>query len=424
MPAGSIIVARNLSAADLVDYDHGRSGASCSRKAPRRRMSPSSPGPSTCRCSGGRPRHGADRERRQAGLDAEHGQVSGPSLGRRAGCLLCRDARPAGAPAGLRTAHKDQPAVTRDGMKLELSIMRVFSSISTSGLTVPPGRAYTAPSSPSCPARFPRSGHPGRVLRGGVARAGSKPVCFRTLDIGSDKQLSLLAHARTRRTCHGAGGAFRLTLDRPGHPPPPLRALLRAAAGRPLLRVMFPMVAEVAEFRAARHILGSRAQPCEKAGQPCRADRGGGDDGGALALLAAATLLKEVDFLSVGSNDLLQFLSPAIAARRRLGDRYDVLSPTAMKLHRRLVEHCGRAGGGAAVCGEMASRRSRPWRSPGSACGGSPSRRRRSGGSRRCCAPLMPAPLATYLKRLLDLPDHSLMASPARLCARPRCRLA
>jgi phosphotransferase system enzyme I (PtsP) len=135
-----------------------------------------------------------------------------------------------------------------------------------------------------------------------------------------------------------------------------LRALLRAAAGR-RLRVMFPMVAEVAEFVAARALLDKEATRLAKLKQPLptAVEAGTMLEVPSLALQLPA-LLPLVDFVSIGSNDLMQFLFASDRGNPRLANRYDVLSPAALKFLRDVVRACDGAQVPISLCGEAAGR--------------------------------------------------------------------
>jgi phosphotransferase system enzyme I (PtsP) len=184
-------------------------------------------------------------------------------------------------------------------------------------------------------------------------RAKGKPVVFRTLDVGGDKLLPYFDGVREANPAMG-WRAIRIALDRPEMLRNQVRAMLHAAEGRPL-RIMFPMIAEIAEFDRARKILDSEID--ER-----RSSDGALPDGisvGAMLevpalLFQLPSLLEKVDFLSVGSNDLLQFLFAADRNNPHVGERYDDLSPAVLTLLDSLVRSCDRAGVPLALCGEMA----------------------------------------------------------------------
>jgi phosphotransferase system, enzyme I, PtsP len=184
--------------------------------------------------------------------------------------------------------------------------------------------------------------------------AAGRPVLFRTLDLGADKLLP--GDAPEEENPAMGWRSLRIGLDRPALLRRQLRALLLAAAGRPL-SVMFPMVATVAEFRAARALLLAEARRVRPA--PERLDIGTMFEVPAL-MWQLDDLLREVDFVSVGSNDLLQFLFAADRGTPSLFSRYDLLSQPVLSLLEHLLEKARAAKGGKGVpvslCGEAASR--------------------------------------------------------------------
>ncbi len=185
--------------------------------------------------------------------------------------------------------------------------------------------------------------------------ATDRPVVFRTLDLGGDK---LLPNAEQPEEANPAMGwrSLRVGLDRPAVLRRQLRALLLAAAGRPLT-VMFPMVATVAEFRAARALLLAEAKRIRR--PPERLEIGTMLEVPAL-MWQLDSLLAEVDFVSIGSNDLLQFLFAADRGAPALAGRYDLLSAPVFNLIEQIVRAAAAAKGGAGVpvslCGEAAGR--------------------------------------------------------------------
>ncbi len=179
---------------------------------------------------------------------------------------------------------------------------------------------------------------------------GGRPVLFRTLDLGGDKLLPG-AEAPTEENPAMGWRSLRIGLDRPAVMRRQLRALLLAAAGRPL-SVMFPMVATVAEFRAARALLQAEAKRVRS--PPARLEIGTMLEVPALMWQLPA-LLREVDFISVGSNDLLQFLFAADRGNPALSGRYDLLSPPVLDLFDELLKASGAAGVPVSLCGDAAS---------------------------------------------------------------------
>ena len=186
-----------------------------------------------------------------------------------------------------------------------------------------------------------------------LEQAQGKPVVFRTLDIGGDKLLPYLPETVEENPAMG-WRAIRISLDHPNMLRQQLRALLLAADGRPL-SVMFPMVAEVAEFAAARRILDMEVQRMAARGRPLPSSLKVG------AMLEVPALIwqleglcRQVDFISVGSNDLMQFLFAKDRGNARLAERYDVLAPAALTCLAHIVRIADRAGVSLSLCGEMA----------------------------------------------------------------------
>ena len=146
--------------------------------------------------------------------------------------------------------------------------------------------------------------------------------------------------------------SLRVGLDRPALMRRQLRALLLAAAGRPL-SVMFPMVATVAEFRAARALLLAEAERVRPA--PAHLQVGSMIEVPAL-LWQLPALMAEVDFVSIGSNDLMQFLFAADRGTPGLTGRYDLLSPPVLDLLDAIQAAALAADVEVSVCGEHAAR--------------------------------------------------------------------
>ena len=179
--------------------------------------------------------------------------------------------------------------------------------------------------------------------------ADGKPVRFRTLDLGGYKLLPDAAPSVEENPAMG-WRSLRVGLDRPALLRRQLRALLLAAQGR-TLSVMFPMVATVAEFRAARGLLFAEAARIRPA--PERLMVGSMLEIPAL-LWQLPALMAEADFVSIGSNDLMQFLFAADRGTPGLSARYDLLSPPVLDLLESIVAASGKTE--ISVCGEHASR--------------------------------------------------------------------
>jgi phosphotransferase system, enzyme I, PtsP len=184
-------------------------------------------------------------------------------------------------------------------------------------------------------------------------QAGGSTVVFRTLDIGGDKVLPYLAHAVEDNPAMG-WRAIRIGLDRPAMLRQQLRALIRAAETRPLF-VKFPMIAEIAELERARTILDMELARAAKEGRALPAVIKTGVMLEVPALLwQLPALCERIDFLSIGTNDLVQFLFACDRGNPRLADRYDPLSMPMLALFREVVARTRDAGVPLSMCGEMA----------------------------------------------------------------------
>lgn len=321
-----------------------------------------------------------------------------------AGAMRARAARQA-AFAALR----DLPAVTKDGVEISLwlnaGLLIDLAHLDETGAA---GVGLYRTEIPfMVRSTFPDVAAQTDFYRKVLMRAKGKPVVFRTLDIGGDKLLPYVDGSGEENPAMG-WRAIRIALDRPMLLRQQLRALLRAAAGQ-RLDVMFPMVAEVAEFDAARALLDMELERARRRGEPLPSTLRVGTMLEVPSLFwQLGTLMPRVDFISVGTNDLMQFLFASDRGNPRLAERYDVLSPPALSFLRDLVRQCDRAGVDLTLCGEMGSRPLeamaliaigfRRLSMPASAIGPVKAMTRS----------LKLAPLAAYVDELCRLPDHSL----------------
>jgi phosphotransferase system, enzyme I, PtsP len=197
-----------------------------------------------------------------------------------------------------------------------------------------------------------------RLYKAVLDAAGDKPVVFRTVDVGGDKALPYIDMGEGGREENPAMGwrALRLALDRDGLMKAQARALLCAAAGREL-NVMFPMVSEPWEYDEARALVEQQREwlAGHKRMLPTHIRYGAMLEVPALAE-QLDLLLPKVDFLSIGTNDLTQFLFAADRAHPKLAERYDWLSPSILRFLRRIVREADAAGVPVGICGEMGGR--------------------------------------------------------------------
>jgi len=192
-----------------------------------------------------------------------------------------------------------------------------------------------------------------RHYRAVLEAAEEKPVIFRTLDVGSDKVLPYFSTEREENPAMG-WRAIRMGLDRPGLLKAQVRALLAAAAGR-VLHVMFPMVADVEEFMAARGMVSDQLALMRRMGRPVpqRVKVGAMVEVPALAF-QLPEMVRHADFLSVGSNDLHQFLFAADRGHPRVAHRYDPLHPAMVRLLDDVARKARELAVPLSLCGEMA----------------------------------------------------------------------
>ncbi len=224
-------------------------------------------------------------------------------------------------------ALRDRPCVTKDGEEVRLML--------NAGLTVDlPHIADTGAAGIGLfrtelqfmvAPNFPRTSEQYTLYRAVMDAAGDKPVIFRTLDIGGDKVLPYMHSVEEENPALG-WRAIRLGLDRPGLLRTQLRALLRAAGSR-ALRIMFPMVSTVAEFEQARELVERELTHLRRHGHklPDEVQVGSMVEVPSL-LYQLDDLLERADFLSVGSNDLVQFLYAVDRGNPRVAARFDALS--------------------------------------------------------------------------------------------------
>jgi phosphotransferase system, enzyme I, PtsP len=204
-------------------------------------------------------------------------------------------------------------------------------------------------------ASFPRTSEQLSLYRSVLDIAGTRPVTFRTLDIGGDKMLPYMRAVDEENPALG-WRAIRLGLDRPGLLRSQIRALLKAAAGREL-RVMFPMIAAVEEFDQAKAMVEVELTHLRRHSHPLPEQVHIGAMVEVPSLLYQLDeLLTRVDFLSVGSNDLFQFLYAADRSNSRVADRFDQISAPVLRVLRDIADRGRAFGKPVTLCGELASK--------------------------------------------------------------------
>ena len=254
-------------------------------------------------------------------------------------------------------ALRDLPAVTKDGFEVELNInaglIVDLPHLHDSG-AVGVG-LYRTELQFMMAQRFPRLSSQMRHYAQILDHAKGKPVVFRTLDIGADKTLPYLRQPREENPALG-WRSIRMALDRPALLRLQLRALMMAAEGTPM-KIMFPMIADVDEFRQAKAAVDKEVAYLtgRKHALPKSIKIGVMIEIPSL-IWQLDHLLPLVDFASIGSNDLVQFLFASDRGNPRLAGRYDPLSPAALSAMRMIVEKGRQHGKKVTLCGELGGR--------------------------------------------------------------------
>ena len=258
-----------------------------------------------------------------------------------------------------RRAHHDTlrsaPSITRDGIAIKLLLNAgLLSDLAQLTATGAEGVGlFRTELSLMVRHTFPAVEEQTEFYRSVLMQAAGRPVVFRTLDIGGDKVLPYLAHVAEDNPAMG-WRAIRIGLDRPAMLRQQLRALVRAAEGRELF-VKFPMIAEVAELDRARALLDMElARAAREGWAPPQAVKIGVMLEVPSLLWQLPALCERVDFLSIGTNDLMQFLFACDRGNPRLADRYDPLCPPMLALFCDVIAETGAAQVPLSMCGDMA----------------------------------------------------------------------
>ena len=246
------------------------------------------------------------------------------------------------------------PATTLDGVEIKLSmnaglLIDVPQVAATNAASI---GLFRTELQFMVSSRFPRMEAQASLYRAVLDGLPGLPVVFRTLDIGGDK---VLPYMRNQPEDNPALGwrAIRIGLDRPALLRMQLRALIGAAAGREL-NIMLPMVAAVEEIDAARDLLRREIKFCRArgAGLPSAIRLGVMIEVPSL-LWQLDDVLKRADFLSVGSNDLAQYFFAADRDNHRVSNRYDVLSPPFLRALKSIVDAAMAVDKPVTLCGEI-----------------------------------------------------------------------
>ncbi|HYU96026.1 MAG TPA: phosphoenolpyruvate--protein phosphotransferase [Sphingomicrobium sp.] len=256
-------------------------------------------------------------------------------------------------------AVKALPAVTRDGVQVSVMVnaglaedAAALSMTGADGIGL-----FRTEFQFLVSATLPGRERQQRLYTKVLESAGDRPVVFRTVDIGGDKALPYLTDVHDEAENPAMGWrALRLSLERVTLMKAQARALIEASGGK-VLRVMFPMVSEPWEYEEARSLFEEQVEWARKAHRkvPSRIEFGAMLEVPSLAEMLDQ-LLPRVDFISIGTNDLTQFLFAADRSEPRLAQRYDWLSPAILRFLKRVLDAARAAGVPARICGEMGGR--------------------------------------------------------------------
>jgi phosphotransferase system enzyme I (PtsP) len=357
LPEGAILIARNLGPADLLEYDRTKLKGLLLEEG-----SPASHAAIVARalgipCVG---RLAGLRDKVSEGdpviADAESGEAY---LRPRADVVKAIQVR-----VDVRRQReaefaklRDTPAFTRDGVKVTLLMnagldvdLETLADTGAEGIGL-----FRTEFQFMVSEEMPRFNAQTALYSRVMDAAGDLPVTFRTLDLGGDKVLPYMEAEREENPALG-WRAVRMGLDRPALLRLQLRALIAAAKGRPL-RIMFPLISSVDEFRQARAWVDAELAWAQRRGRPppSRLDVGAMIEAPAV-LWHLDALLPLTDFVSVGTNDLMQYLFAADRGNPLVAERYDFLSPPALRAMETIQRACAETGTPVSVCGEMAGR--------------------------------------------------------------------
>jgi len=260
-----------------------------------------------------------------------------------------------------RRAHyaalKSRPSVTRDGVPITLfhnsglvADLPMLEDTGAAGVGL-----FRTELQFMIASRLPRLKEQAELYAEAMAIAGDRPIVFRLLDIGGDKVLPYLRAAAEENPAMGYR-SIRLGLDRPGLLRTQIRALLLAARGRPL-KILVPMVTETFEFTLTKQVIAKEMDRLKRSGHPVPSLLEVGVMIEVPSLLFELDqIMPEADFVSIGSNDLVQFLTAADRANPRVSKAYDPIALPRLRAIRLVVDAAARHNKPVTMCGELAGK--------------------------------------------------------------------
>jgi phosphotransferase system enzyme I (PtsP) len=260
-----------------------------------------------------------------------------------------------------RRAHylelRDRPAVTRDGVNITLfhnsglvADLPMLEDTGAAGVGL-----FRTELQFMIASKLPRLNEQVELYAEAIRLAGGKPIVFRLLDVGGDKVIPYLRSEAEENPAMGFR-SLRLALDRPGLLRIQVRALLQAANGGPM-KILVPMVTDAWEFRQTRIVVNKELERLAHEGRPLpsRLEVGAMIEVPSL-LWELDQVMPEADFVSIGSNDLVMFLTAADRANSRVSKAYDPIALPRLRALRHIVDSASRYGVPLTMCGELAGK--------------------------------------------------------------------
>ena len=252
---------------------------------------------------------------------------------------------------------RQKPAITRDGVDVDL-LMNAGLLVDLPNLAGAGAKGiglFRTELQFMVAESFPRMREQEKVYRQVLDITEDMPVTFRSLDVGGDKVLAFLRMQAEENPAMG-WRAIRLGLDRPGLLRTQMRALLHAAAGRNL-RLMFPMITDIGEYETAKYLFEREIAHLERHGydKPASICLGAMLEVPSL-LFQLDELMDRVDFISIGTNDLHQFMMASDRGNTRLAGRYSSLSPSFLRALKHVIDKGNEKHVPVTVCGELAGK--------------------------------------------------------------------